>query len=63
MLDSNSKTVHQVLNADLLLADRGDSCWSAHVSQAFNGMRNGDAFQQKMLSVSKIPKQDFVGDL
>ena len=63
MLDSNSETLQRVLKADLHLATREESCWSAHVSTAFNGMRHEDMFKQKMLSASKIPMQDFLGDL
>eukprot|EP00983_Pelagomonas_calceolata_P127134 1161372-Pelagomonas_calceolata.AAC.1 len=63
MLDSNSEKLCQVLKADLHLADRGESCWSARASKSFNGMRNEEVFKQKMLRASKIPMQDFVGDL
>eukprot|EP00983_Pelagomonas_calceolata_P059564 1145964-Pelagomonas_calceolata.AAC.1 len=47
MLDSNSETLRQVLKADSHLADRNDSCWSAHVSKAFSGMCDRDMFIQK----------------
>eukprot|EP00983_Pelagomonas_calceolata_P050842 1142160-Pelagomonas_calceolata.AAC.1 len=40
MLDSNSETFLRVLRAVLHLADREESCWSAHVSTAFSGMRS-----------------------
>uniref|UniRef100_A0A7S3VU70 Reverse transcriptase zinc-binding domain-containing protein n=1 Tax=Dunaliella tertiolecta TaxID=3047 RepID=A0A7S3VU70_DUNTE len=63
MLNSNSKTLCQVLKADLHLADMDESCWSAHVSKSFNGMRNEEVFKRKLLSASKIPMQDFLGDL
>eukprot|EP00983_Pelagomonas_calceolata_P129689 1161626-Pelagomonas_calceolata.AAC.3 len=63
MLDGDSETLRQVLKADLHLADRDDSCWSAHVSKAFTGMCNDDMFEQKMLSAPKITMQDFIGDL
>eukprot|EP00983_Pelagomonas_calceolata_P028406 889780-Pelagomonas_calceolata.AAC.1 len=63
MLDSNSETLHQVLKADSHLTDRDDSCWFSHVPKAFKGMRNEDVFNQKTLSASKIPMQDFEGDL
>eukprot|EP00983_Pelagomonas_calceolata_P007393 240968-Pelagomonas_calceolata.AAC.1 len=62
MLDSNSEALHRV-KADLHLANREESCWSAHVSTAFSGMRYEDIFEQKMLSASKIPMQDFSADL
>eukprot|EP00983_Pelagomonas_calceolata_P126918 1161350-Pelagomonas_calceolata.AAC.3 len=58
VLNSNSETLRQVLKADLHLADRNGSCWSAHVSKAFSGVRNVDVFQQKMLSAYKITMQD-----
>eukprot|EP00983_Pelagomonas_calceolata_P064836 1148310-Pelagomonas_calceolata.AAC.3 len=63
MLDSNSETLRRVLKADLHLAKREGHCWSAHVSTAFSGMRYEDVFQQKMLSASKIPMQDFLANL
>eukprot|EP00983_Pelagomonas_calceolata_P072918 1151925-Pelagomonas_calceolata.AAC.1 len=50
-----------MLQADLHLADRDESCWS--VSKAFSGMHNGDVLQQEMLSASKIPMPDLIGDL
>eukprot|EP00983_Pelagomonas_calceolata_P062598 1147361-Pelagomonas_calceolata.AAC.1 len=57
------KTLRQVLKADLHLADMDESCWSAHVSKSFSGMRNKEVFKQRLLSASKIPMQDFLGDL
>eukprot|EP00983_Pelagomonas_calceolata_P011629 375075-Pelagomonas_calceolata.AAC.1 len=39
------------------------SCWSAHVSKSFSGMRDEEVFRQGLLSASKIPMQDFLGDL
>eukprot|EP00983_Pelagomonas_calceolata_P010336 335670-Pelagomonas_calceolata.AAC.1 len=63
MLNLNSETLRQVLKADLYLANRHEFWWSAHVSTAYSGMRYEDMFKQKMLSASKIPMQDFIGDL
>eukprot|EP00983_Pelagomonas_calceolata_P076078 1153270-Pelagomonas_calceolata.AAC.1 len=63
MLVSNSETLRQVLKADLHLANMDESCWSAHVSKPFSGMRNEEVFKQKLLSASKISMQDFLGDL
>eukprot|EP00983_Pelagomonas_calceolata_P071934 1151456-Pelagomonas_calceolata.AAC.1 len=45
------------------LADKDNSCLSAHVSKAFSGMRTEDTFKQNILSASKTPMQDFIGDL
>eukprot|EP00983_Pelagomonas_calceolata_P033899 1062681-Pelagomonas_calceolata.AAC.1 len=56
-------TLCGVLKADLNLANREESCWSAHVSTAFSGMHNEDMFKQKMLNAFNIPMQDFLGDL
>eukprot|EP00983_Pelagomonas_calceolata_P009652 312362-Pelagomonas_calceolata.AAC.1 len=49
ILDANSGTLNQVLKTDVHrvneqgdLADRDESCLSAHVSAAFSGMRNED---------------------
>eukprot|EP00983_Pelagomonas_calceolata_P003445 112288-Pelagomonas_calceolata.AAC.1 len=63
MLVSNSETPRQVLKADLHLADRDESCWSAHVSKSYSGMHNEEVFKQKLLIASKIPMQEFLGDL
>jgi len=63
MLDSNSEVLRRVLRADLHLASFDSSCWSAEVSNAFGGMRNGDSFKQNMLRAEKIPMQKFIGDL
>jgi hypothetical protein len=50
MLDSNSETLRRVLKADLHLAPFDSSCWSAQVSNAFNGLQGSAMFKQKMLS-------------
>ena len=63
MLGSNSDTLRRVLKADLRLAGRDKSCWSAHVSNAFADMRNSFLFKQRMLEGSKVPMQDFIADL
>lgn len=63
MLDSNSEVLRRVLKADLHLASFDKSCWSAQVSNAFSGLQNGALFKQKLLGASKIPLQEFVGDL
>eukprot|EP00983_Pelagomonas_calceolata_P063039 1147558-Pelagomonas_calceolata.AAC.2 len=60
---ASNETLCQVLKADVHLADRGESCWSAHVSKSSSGMRDEEVFKQKLLSASKIPMQDFLGDL
>jgi len=63
MLDSNSEVLRRVLKADLHLASFDTSCWSAQVCNAFSGLQNGATFKQKMMGASKIPLQEFVGDL
>lgn len=63
MLDSNSETLRRVLKADLYLARRDTSCWSAQVAEALGGMRNSDMFKRRFLEASKIPMPEFVGDL
>eukprot|EP00983_Pelagomonas_calceolata_P057563 1145119-Pelagomonas_calceolata.AAC.6 len=40
-----------------------ESCWFAHVSTASSSMCYEDMFKKKMLGASKIPMQDFLGDL
>eukprot|EP00983_Pelagomonas_calceolata_P107733 1159381-Pelagomonas_calceolata.AAC.2 len=44
MHESNSETLRQALKADLHLADRDESCWSARVSKPLSGMRNVDTY-------------------
>eukprot|EP00983_Pelagomonas_calceolata_P072252 1151633-Pelagomonas_calceolata.AAC.1 len=40
-----------------------ESCWSAHVSKSFSGIRNEKVFKEKLLSAFKVPMQDLLGDL
>ena len=47
MLDSNSETLRRVLKADLHLASFDSFCWSAQVSNAFNGLQSSAMFKQK----------------
>ena len=63
MLDSNSETLRRVLKADLHLASFDSSCWSAQVSNAFNGMQSSAMFKQKMLRATQVPMQEFICDL
>ena len=44
MLDSNSETLRRVLKADLHLASFDSSCWSAQVSNVFNGLQSSAMF-------------------
>jgi hypothetical protein len=60
MLDSNSETLRRVLNADLHLASFDSSCWSAQVSNAFNGLQSSVMFKQKKLRATQVPMQDRV---
>jgi hypothetical protein len=63
MLDSNSETLRRVLKADLHLASFDSSCWSAQVSNAFDGLQGSAMFKQKMLRATLIPMQEFICDL
>jgi len=45
MLGSNSETLRRVLKADLHLASFDSSCWSAQVSDAFNGLLGSAMFK------------------
>ena len=63
MLDSNSETLRRVLKADLYLASFHSSCWSAQVSNAFNGLQSSAMFKQKMLRATQVPMQEFICDL
>ena len=55
MLDSNSETLRRVLKADLYFASFDSSCWSAQVSNAFNGLQSSAMFKQKMLRATQVP--------
>ena len=57
MLDSNSETLRRVLKADSHLASFDSSCWSAQVSNVFNGMQSSAMFKQKMLRATQVPMQ------
>ena len=63
MLDSDSETLRRVLKADLHLASFDSSCWSAQVSNAFNGLQSSAMFKQKMLRAKQVPMQEFICDL
>ena len=63
MLNSNSETLRRVLKADLHLASYDSSCWSAQVSNVFNGLQGGAMFKQKMLRATQVPMQVFICDL
>ena len=63
MLDSNSETLRRVMKADLHLASFDNSCWSAQVSNAFNGLQGSAMFKQKMLRITQVPMQEFICDL
>ena len=63
MLDSNSETLRRVLKADLHFASFDSSCWSAQVSNAFNGLQSSAMFKQKMLRATQVPMQKFICDL
>ena len=52
-----------VLKADLHLASFDSSCWSAQVSNAFNGMQSSAMFKQKMPRATQVPMQEFICDL
>jgi len=55
MLDSNSETLRRELKADLYLASFDSSCWSAQVSNAFNGLQGSAMFKQKMMRATQVP--------
>jgi len=63
MLVFNSETLRRVLKADLHLASVDSSCWSARVSNAFNGLQGSAMFKQKMLRATQVPTQEFICDL
>ena len=51
------------MKADLHLASFDSSCWSAQVSNAFNGLQSSAMFKQKMLRATHVPMQEFICDL
>ena len=57
------KAVKRVLKADLHLASFDSSCWSAQLSNAFNGQQGSAMFRQKMLRATQVPMQEFICDL
>jgi len=59
MLHSNSETLRRVLKA-VYLAYFDNSCWSAQVSNAFNGLQGSAMFKQKMLRATQVPMQEFI---
>ena len=63
MLDSNSENLHRVLKADLHLASFDSSCWSAQVSNVFNGLQGSAMSEQKMLRATQVPMQEFICNL
>jgi hypothetical protein len=63
MLNSNSEALRRVLKTDLYLASFDSSCWSAQVSNAFNGLQGSAMFEQKMLRATQVPMQEFICDL
>jgi len=63
MLDFNSETLRHVLKADLHLASFDSSCWSAQVSNVFNGLQGSEMFKQKTLRATQVPMQEFICDL
>ena len=64
MLDSNSETLRRVLKkADLHLASFDSSCWSAQVSNVFNGLQGSAMSEQKMLRATQVPMQEFICNL
>jgi len=48
-----------VLKADLHLASFDSSCWSAQVSNAFNGLQGSAMFKQKMRRATQPCKSSF----
>jgi len=42
------------------LASFDSSCWSAQVSNAFNGLQGSAMFKQKMLRATQVPMQEFI---
>ena len=62
-LGRSSETLRRVLKADLHLASFNSSCWSAQVSNAFNGLQSSAMFKQKMLRATQVPMQEFICDL
>ena len=63
MLCSNSDTVRKVLKGDCALRTRDNGCWTAQLIKAFEGLRNGEAFELAVLEGRPVPLNEFVADL
>eukprot|EP00983_Pelagomonas_calceolata_P006689 219502-Pelagomonas_calceolata.AAC.1 len=63
MLRSKSEALRRVLKADLNIHSREPFCWTAQVSDAFQGLRRCDYFVQAVWQGAPIPIQEFIDDL
>ena len=63
MLHSNSDTVHEVLKGDCALRARDNGCWTAQLIEAFQGLRNGKAYECAIIEGRQVSMNDFVADL
>ena len=63
MLCSNSDTVRKVLKGDCALRSRDNSCWTAQLIKAFQGLRNGEAYERAIIEGRQVPMNEFVADL
>ena len=63
MLCSNSDTVRKVLKGDCALRARDICCGTAQLIKAFEGLRDGEAFNLAVLEGRPVPLNEFVADL
>eukprot|EP00983_Pelagomonas_calceolata_P014198 453335-Pelagomonas_calceolata.AAC.1 len=50
MLGTNSRTSRRVLQVDLKFQSKENKCWTAHLIQAFQGLRDSEIFEQAVRS-------------
>ena len=62
MLRSKSDTVRKVLEGDCALRSRDNSCWTAQLTKAFQGLRNGEAYGRAITESRQVPMNEFVAD-
>ena len=59
---SNSYTMKNVLQIDILLRTRSNDCWSAHILSAMDGLTQSYIFKQKLQDCEPIDLSSFVVD-
>jgi hypothetical protein len=63
MLNTNSTTLRHVLQADLQLQARDNTCSTAQLMQSFQDLRGCESFEHSVRSGSAVFMQDFTADM